>query len=165
MPVWGQIALPVVISILSAWATARFYHYKMEAELEKEFKSSFIERKWDTYTEFAQLVKLLIQSTTSEELQPKLPEIIQQLRAFISKLWIVGSEEVIEAVREWQSSARELEELEEGEQNFGSVLIPFANILIAMREDLSNEERTVTEKQLLSTFIHDIEDHLDELED
>ena len=60
MPIWLQIVMPIVLSVVAIWATSRFYHYKMEAELEKEFKSSFIERKWETYTDFAELVEKLI---------------------------------------------------------------------------------------------------------
>jgi|GEM_PF-2494031 len=146
--------LSIILALATAFFTSRFYAHQMRAELQKEYESRFNERKWEVYTGFADIVRQVIRSGKSERLRRDLPKLIDQLLQFTSGLWIVGSDEVVEAFTEWQRYSRSVEQKE---INSLEPLEKLTTILIEMRKDLGYKSSKISPKDLLATFITDID--------
>ena len=157
----ATIFTSLLISIAGAFATSyfayRFYSPKLKAELQKEYKSRFNERKWEAYTEFANIIYQVLDNNNEEDFEEDLPTYTSQLHEFLSKLWIVGSDEVVNSVNEWLRYSRKHSY---DEQKTGESLVRLINIVIEMRKDLGYKESQIRPKDLLTTFITDVDDHL-----
>jgi len=125
--------------------------------LQKEFESRFNERKWEIFTQFANILYQVIEGTRSDKTGRQMPKIIKRMNEFISQLWIVGSDEVVDAVAEWLRYSRQPEE--EKDNTFES-LAKLTSILIEMRKDLGYESSKIGPKELLATFIVDIDEYI-----
>lgn len=147
----------IILALATAFFTSRFYAHQMRAELQKEFESRFNERKWEVYTGFADIVREVIRSGKSDRLQRDLPKLIDKLLQFTSGLWIVGSDEVVEAFTEWQRYSRSVEGKE---TNPLEGLAKLTDILIEMRKDLGYKSSKIRSEDLLATFITDVDKYL-----
>lgn len=157
---WVSFLLELLAAALVALATAyfssRFYAHRAKADLRKEFQSRFNERKWDTYTQFADIVRQVIESGKKDRVQRDLPKVIARLYGFTSSLWLVGSDEVVEAFLEWQRYSRSIED---GKPKGIEPLSKLTDILIEMRKDLGYDSSKLQSIDLLATFITDIDNY------
>ncbi len=155
------LLLTLFISIVGAFATSyfayRFYSPRLQADLQKEFKSRFNERKWDAYTKFANILYQLLESIRKGDTDKKMPKYISQMNEFLSLLWVVGSDEVVNSVSEWLRYSRMQSDVDE---KGAEGLVRLINIVIEMRKDLGNKESNLSPKDLLSTFVVDIDEYL-----
>lgn len=96
--------VPVIAVFVGALATAyftsRFYVRRVTADLEQHYQQQFNERRWDAYMGFARTLRKVVQSTLGAELDARLPEILVELHHFNSQLWLVASDDVVDAVVE-----------------------------------------------------------------
>jgi hypothetical protein len=149
------IALAVGVAI--AWATAfftsRYYGNQAKADLEKEFKSRLNERKWETYTGFADTVRKLFQSSQGNRLDRDMPKLLGDMYQFIGRLWLVGSDEVVRSFVRWQRFNWESET--RADAPVGG-LWKLAEVLIEMRRDLGYDASAIEPEDLLGTFVKDI---------
>ncbi len=123
-----------------------------------EYQKRFNERKWKAYMGFADTVRGVLEHMQAETLDEEMPSLTKRLFDFMGQLWIVGSDEVVDAVVRWRKVGQE----HEAGSADPAVLVTLSDILIAMRRDLGNEETSLTARDLLSTFISDIDRALSE---
>lgn len=156
-----DLAIALVGGVIVAWATAfftsRYYANQAKADLQKEFESRFNERKWETYTGFTDTVRRLFESSKADRLSNEEPELIHELYQFTGKLWLVGSDEVVRAFVEFQRYNCTPES--QGRKAI-EVLGRLASVWIEMRKDLGYKSSSIEPKDLLGTFVTDIENHV-----
>ena len=154
------ILFTAIASIILAFATAffssRFYSQQARADLKKEFESRFNERKWTTYTGFADTVRDVLEASKKGNVQKKLPDFAKKLMSFTSSLWLVGSDEVVKAYIDWQMYYRQFDDAESAREQPFEGLLNLTNILIEMRKDLGYENSNIGSVDLLKTFITDV---------
>lgn len=157
-----ELLAALFISILAAFATSyfayRFYGPKVRADLQKEFESRFNERKWEAYTKFSGIMYQIFEGSKTGRLDRQMPKYHRQLREFLSHLWLVGSDEVVEAFNEWLRYGRR--EGQEEDSTTGEGLVKLISIMIEMRKDLGYKSSQISPKDLLATFITDIDEYL-----
>ena len=100
----------------------------------------------------------MIQGATDKRLDKQLPKIQRRLQEFIGKLWLVGSDDVVEAILAWRRFSQE----QSPDASSAGGLVALADILLAMRRDLGNTTTGMTARDILATFINDIDKHVDE---
>ncbi|MDH4136114.1 MAG: hypothetical protein OEW09_05275 [Anaerolineae bacterium] len=148
----------ILVSIATALATSiitfLLYTPKLRADIEKELRSQFMEQKWQTYTQFAELIPQLmkceaVQHTPLHERQ----ETAQALAKLTGQMFIVGSPEVQKAFIEWIMHHIKTTE---GSESDDTTSFALAKLLMAMRLDLGCQPETGTFKDLL-TILNSIE--------
>ena len=156
-----EVLPALLVSILGAFATSyfafRFYAPRVKADLQKEFESRFNERKWETYIDFVDIMYEALESVKAGRIDRDMKKIVRKLNAFVTRLLIVGSDEVVEALSEWMRYSRGA-----GEEELSSTpegLVKLMAIVIKMRKDLGYESSKVRPKDLLATFVTDIDEH------
>ena len=147
----------ILVALLTAFFSARFYSHKAKADLQKELESRFNERKWEIYTKFSNTLRKIKDGVQGKNFDRKLPQYTRELSDFTSSLWLIGSDDVVIAFNDWQSSNREVANKENTAPD-KSTLIKLMNILIAMRKDLGNKSTKVSPKDLLATFVLDVDE-------
>jgi hypothetical protein len=148
----------ILVAIITAYASSTFYVRNVKADLRKEYESRFNERKWETYTEFAGMVSRVLEDTKNKK-TVETKRYTAELFRFTGSLWIVGSDKVIEAFIDWKQHTSKVSAGEIEDKNFAS-LLKLAQIIIEMRRDLGYTSDRATAKDLLATFINDIEKYL-----
>lgn len=157
---WTEIIIPLIVSIIGAFTASyfsyRYYKPRLRADLQKEFESRFNERKWEAYTQFADILYEVLDASGTKKFNSELPKAIRRMRKFLSQLWVVGSDEVMRAVSDWfiysNQDKEEKESTSEG-------LTKLMNILIMMRKDLGYSSSQIGPVDLLRTFITDVDKH------
>lgn len=162
----ANLFVPIIVAIVSGvvtgWAGSWFYSYRTKAELKKEFLSSFIERKWDTYEDFSNVIKNMMMDTKNGALDQNLDDHIQDLLDFTGDLWIRGSDDVVKAVADWKRMGQRIEENPEiQEEDPLSIIESLIEIIISMRKDLGYDSEKVDKKDLMQTFINDVDQFYD----
>ena len=142
------------MALATAYFTSRFYVRQATADLQTEFERRFNDWKWQVYIGFAATLRDVLLATKDQRLEKHMGKFIRQIYEFISQLWIVGSDDVVRAVLKWRRSSQQLEG--SGQDNAES-LVSLAEILIAMRRDLGYTATNITARDVLSTFINDID--------
>ena len=159
MDAFATIVVGVLLAVATAFFTSRFYVHQAKADLKKELEQKFNERRWQGYTDFSNTVLEVIQATQDERLGRQSPKIVRRMQEFIRRLWLIGSDKVVQAVLDWRRTSQETDE-------FGPTsadgLVALANILIAMRHDLGDTDTKLTARDILATFINDIDKYVDE---
>lgn len=154
--IWVTIITAFATALVTAAFTFLGYWRKAKADLEKEYASRFNERKWEVYTGFADILHHVFQSAKTGRTNRDLPKHTRKLEEFTSQLWIVGSDEVVEAFNEWLRECRRAEE----EIDSTESLIKVSKVLIEMRKDLGYKSSRISPKDVLTTFVKDIEEHI-----
>ena len=150
----NQIFTGVIVALATAFFTSRFYVHQATTDLRNEYQKRFNEEKWQTYTGFSDTVRDILKSTKDRKLQEQLPATIDKLYDFTSDLWLIGSDDVVQSFIRWRSIGMKAEE----DPNAGvEALICLADILIEMRKDLGDIETEITARDILATFISDID--------
>ncbi len=140
----------VIVALATAFFTSRFYVLQAKTDLRHEYQRRFNEKKWDTYTGFAATLKSVLVSTKAGRLDRDQPKQIGRLLDFVSELWLVGSDDVVAAVLAWRQTAA-------GDTLGGESLLRLGDILIAMRRDLGDTNTKIEARDLLATFINDVD--------
>jgi hypothetical protein len=144
-----------IFGIVTAFLSSRFYANQTKADLKKEFESRFNEKKWSAYTGFAKLMGKVLKNVRAKKLNDTTQaQVASEMQDFISELWLVGSDDVIDAVIAWQQFAREHANKEAPSSE---VIFKMAAILIEMRKDLGYTSSQISPRDLVVTFIHDID--------
>jgi hypothetical protein len=143
-------ALP---GIITAYFGTRFYTRQAKADLQKEFENKLNERKWKTYTDFAEMVRYMIEAAKNSQNTRVMDDFGSKLMGFAGSLWIVGSDEVIRAFNDWRKIQQGVNgkapDPKEG-------LIKLFDIIVAMRRDLGYTGSQTNARDLLATFINDM---------
>jgi H+/gluconate symporter-like permease len=95
-------------AVVAAYFSARFYTRQAKADFQKEFENKLNERKWQTYTEFAGIVRQVLEASKKPQNKRQSDEFATKLMGFAGSLWIVGSDEVIHAFNSWRQSQQGL---------------------------------------------------------
>jgi hypothetical protein len=154
-----NVILPLIVSIVGAFTASyfsyRYYRPRLRADLQKEFESRFNQRKWEIYQEFANILYEVLDKSATKRFESELPKVIKKLRKFLSQLWIIGSDDVVEAVSDWFIySNRE----KQSEDSPVEGLEKLMTIIIEMRKDLGYSSSQIGPRDLLRTFITDLEE-------
>jgi hypothetical protein len=136
----------VLVALATAFFTSRFYVHQATTDLRHEYQRRFNEKKWNVYTGFASTVRDVLVSTKAGRLDRDQPKQIARLYDFISELWLVGSDNVVRAVLIWRQTSDPKD-----------VLVKLADILIEMRKDLGDTGTKIEPRDLLGTFVNDID--------
>jgi hypothetical protein len=158
MEIVAALVTGVLVAFATAFFTSRFYVHRARADLEKEFQGRFNERRWDVYSQFAEILLDLIHSDRSQALDVQAAAVGERLRAFIGRVWLVGSDDVIRGIIAWRKSSQGQTVMVRGT----SGLVALANVLVAMRRDLGDTNTRMTGRDILSIIIEDIEKYVDE---
>ena len=140
----------VVVALATAFFTSRFYVHQAKTDLRHEYQRRFNEKKWETYTGFAATLKSVVVSTKAGRLDRDQHKQIARLLDFVSELWLVGSDDVVAAVLAWRQTAA-------SENPGAESLLLLGDILIAMRRDLGDTTTKIEARQILATFINDVD--------
>lgn len=84
----------------------------------------------------------------------ELPKFISRLHDFMGALWLVGSDDVMKAVLHWRQFSQDADASNE---SGATALVALADIMIAMRKDLGDTETQIEARDILGTFINDID--------
>jgi len=144
----------IIVALATAFFTSRFYVHQATTDLRNEYQRRFNDRKWETYTGFAATVRDVLRSTKDGKLDRELPKFISRLYDFMGDLWLVGSDDVIKAVLHWRSFSQDADDSKE---SGAAALVALADIMIAMRKDLGDIDTKVEARDILGTFINDID--------
>jgi hypothetical protein len=144
------IVTGVLVALATAFFTSRFYVHQATTDLRNEYQRRFNEKKWDAYTGFAITVKDVLVSSKAGRLDRDQPKHITRLYEFMSELWLVGSDDVVKAVLGWRQTSQGADPGKES-------LVKLAAILIAMRKDLGDTSTKIEPRDLLGTFINDVD--------
>ena len=150
-----QAIITIGISAATGFLTAWF---RVRAEFRKELDTRLLEKKWDTYTKFAEMVMAMLKAHKASNTK-KLAQQSNALYDFTAALWLVGSDDVVRAITKWQREARAGGE---GAPNFDVVFL-LGDALVAMRSDLGYDNSGVKSEDLLATIITDLDKHLPRL--
>jgi len=138
---WETIIMSFVTTLIvapvSALITFWGYWRKAKAELQREYESRFSQRKWDTYVTFASLVFRLVTKRTDTDV--RVNQLVELAEGTFPNIWLVASEEIIEAFVEMSSSS----DIADKERIA-------MKILQAMRKDLGGKPVALSEKDLLA---------------
>jgi hypothetical protein len=140
----------LLVALATAFFTSRFYVHQATTDLRNEYQRRFNEKKWNAYTAFASTVKDVLVSTKAGRGQRDQSKQAGQLMDFMSELWLVGSDDVIYAVLAWRQST-------DRDPTGKLSLEKLAEMLIAMRKDLGDTSTKIVPRDLLGTFINDID--------
>jgi hypothetical protein len=148
MEPWLTLLTGVVLALATAFFTSRFYVHQAKADLQKDLERRFNERRWEIYTAFSGILIDMIQASTDNRLNKDLPRLIRELQAFIGRLWLVGSDDVVEAVLDWRRSTADAA----SDTPMGSTrsMMKLLKILVAMRRDLGDARTQLTARDILS---------------
>lgn len=144
-----QIITGGIVALATAYATSRFYFHKAQADLQKEYESRFNQKKWDAYSQFSSTVRDMLKAQKAGTLKRDTSKFVSRLYDFIGQLWLVGSDDVIEAVLEWRRTAH----AGQNGKPSPNLLEDLTGIIVAMRADLGERKTSVDSKQLLATFV------------
>lgn len=160
MESWQTLLTGVALALATSFFTSRFYVHQAKADFQRDLERRFNERRWEIYTSFSGILIDLIQATTDNRLSKDLPRLIRDLRAFIGRLWLVGSDEVVEAVLRWRRSTSDAV----SDTPVGSTrsMMKLLDILVAMRRDLGDARTQLTARDILATFVNDVDRFVDE---
>ena len=92
------------------------------------------------------MVKDMIASTLDSRLQQDHRKHTATLLAFTSELWLAGSDDVVRAVKAWKQTKDPAESM-----------MKVIGILIVMRKDLGYTETEIDPRDLLGTFVNDLD--------
>jgi hypothetical protein len=160
MELAATIATGVIVALATAFFTSRFYVHQATVDLQREFDRRFNDRRWDIYTEFSKLLIDLLQASTDDRVQKQMPKFIQRMREFIGRLWLVGSDDVVKAVLRWR---RYTQSVEDGSAEANTqAIVELLNILVAMRRDLGERDTELSARDILATFVNDVDSYVDE---
>ena len=148
----------VLVAFATSYFTSRFYVHQATTDLQKDFERRFNDHRWSAYTEFSNIVMEFMQSTNNGSHQKQQSKFVRDLQRFIGRLWLAGSDEVVRAVLKWRRIPTDRPKSGAGTE----ILVALAEILIAMRRDLGYVETAVSAKDILGTFITDIDKYIED---
>jgi hypothetical protein len=144
----------VVVALATSFFTSRFYVHQATTDLRNEYHRRFNEKKWEAYTRFAATVRDVVSGTKDGKLQREMPKVIGRLHDFISDLWLVGSDDVVKAVLKRRRFSQDTPNHPAGG---AEALLSLADIMIAMRKDLGDTTTKIEARDILATFINDVD--------
>lgn len=90
----------ILVAAFTSWVGSAFYVRQARIDLQKEYESRFNNRKWETYMAFAALIAGVLDSTKKNKLDAN--KVASEMMNFAGKLWVVGSDNVIDAYIAYQ---------------------------------------------------------------
>jgi hypothetical protein len=153
MESFATILTGVLVALATAFFTSRFYVHQATTDLRNEYERRFNERKWNAYTGFAETIRDVLKSMKGQSLDQDLPRVLDRIYDFMSALWLVGSDDVIRSVLRWRKTSGGGVTSDGGRAS----LRELANIIIEMRKDLGNTATALDAKDILGTFINDVD--------
>jgi hypothetical protein len=127
----------ILVSIATALATSiitlLLYTPKLKADLQKELTSRFNEQKWQTYTQFAELLPHALDYARGDSPAPELRRLVGEIGA---QIIIVGSLGVMRTFTEWVGC---LERKQPAEETFSELT---AKLMSEMKKDLGYKPET-----------------------
>ena len=127
----NELLFTILVSFLTALLTATFtfigYWRKAKAELQREYKSRFNEKKWEVYQDFALYLARVAQD--NYVIDP------DDLLKASNELILVGSDEVIDAFNNFVSNSRA-----EGQNEI--ISRKMTAVLNEMRKDLGYKSKS-----------------------
>ena len=135
----------IFVSLLTVFATAVLAWLglwpKVKADLEKEYSLKFNDKKWEVYTEFAGLVRDMVDEQTFD------PDDLHRRKVSLaSQIILIGSDDVVSAFQAWHAMA---ELLEKGHSDTEDKLF---DLIASMRKDLGNKYTRLSKEVLLGAL-------------
>lgn len=153
MQILATVLTGVVVALATAFFTSRFYVHQATTDLRNEYQRRFNDRKWEAYTGFAETVRDMLKSMKESKLQRDMPRVLGRIYDFMGALWLVGSDDVLKAVLRWRQTSRLGDSAAAGR----AALLELGNIMIEMRKDLGDTTTNIEARDILATFIDDVE--------
>ncbi|OGO47466.1 MAG: hypothetical protein A2W34_00050 [Chloroflexi bacterium RBG_16_64_32] len=119
-------------------------------EIRKEARIRLFEKQWNLYLDFARTVGRILESAKTGRLDEA--QVLRDLMAFASGLWLIGSESVIAAFNTWRQTAN-------NPTDRVAILTRLMDVLKAMRQDLGAADDP-THRDMLALIINDIDQYL-----
>jgi hypothetical protein len=147
MTVIIAVIIGAAINLVGAYLIGRTAAVR---EIRKEARIRLFEKQWNLYLDFARTVGGILESAKTGRLDET--QLLRDLIAFASGLWLIGSEGVISAYNSWRETAN-------NPTDRVAVLTRLMDVLKAMRQDLGASDDP-THRDMLALIINDIDQYL-----
>ena len=125
---------------------------RVRADLQRDYDKKFNESRWQAYADFSKLVLDVLQASKGGRQQAD--KIDKKMQQFIERLWLSGSDDVIQAVLKWRRISNETDPQA---PDSARVLLALGEVVVAMRHDLGDTDSKVGARDILATIVTDLD--------
>jgi hypothetical protein len=152
--VFVSVTGSVLLAFMTATLQTRSYREQTRASLEAEYQRRTDEKKRDLYFRFTKTFREIMWQSKPAAVKTS---INKQFMEFTIDLLLAGSDEVVETFLRWRDTALVAEGGgQDGATRFLS-LAEFASLILAIRQDLGYSTTNLSERQVLASFINDLD--------